>query len=129
MRQPYMSLLTQQSGLKIYFLSFPFFLMALLLLGDPASAAENRISSPNGAIQFNLSSDKNRLQYFVTFNGKRVIETSPLLISLDGVELTQNVQLSPAKMDHISETYPWRGAHAMAVNNCNVATIPARHGP
>ena len=32
------------------------------------------------------------------------------------------------KTYHLNETYPWRGAHSVAVNNCNGAVIPLKSG-
>nr|WP_236649664.1 glycoside hydrolase family 97 catalytic domain-containing protein [Rhodopirellula sp. SM50] len=84
--------------------------------------------SPNSKVQASLfRSDDEGLRYTVDFNGTRVIETSPLGITVDGVDLGSGVSLDPPEMSHIDETYATRGHHSQARNHCRVWNIPVTH--
>lgn len=74
--------------------------------------------SPNGEVRFALSRDGERLQYQVQFRGKTVIESSTIRLSVDGTDVTRNLQLAKAEKYEINEKYPWRGVHSTAINNC-----------
>src|ERR1700722_18654838 len=52
-----------------------------------------------------------------------------MIFSLDGTDLTTNAVAGEIKSYKINETYPWRGAHSVAVNNCNGENIALKsHG-
>jgi len=107
-----------------------FLLSPLLLFFDWAScgrAADTRIRSPNGSLEFRLAQRESHLTYCVTFKNKPVIEASPLGMLLDGVDLTDDVELGEIKRSAQRETYPWRGIHSQAMNHCNVAAISLTH--
>src|SRR5688572_29463835 len=101
-------------------------LLAFLLIPGHAFSAEDRdetrITSPDGSIQFKVTF-KEGLRYEVSFKSKPVIEPSPLSFMLDGVDLAGKPQAGEIKTYRLNETYPWRGAHAQAANQCNGATI------
>src|SRR6185369_3245266 len=71
---------------------------------------------------------KDNLRYEISFKNKPVIETSRLLFTLDGVELTAAPEAGDVKTYRVNETYPWRGNHALATNHCNGATIALQRG-
>src|SRR5439155_9777972 len=107
-----------------------FLLSPLLLFFDWAScgrAADTRIRSPNGSLEFRLAQRESHLTYSVTFKNKPVIEASPLGMLLDGVDLTDDVELGEVKRSAQRETYPWGGIHSQAMNHCNVAAISLTH--
>jgi alpha-glucosidase len=70
---------------------------------------------------------ESRLTYSITFRKKPVIEASRLIVMLDGVDLTDSVAFGEVKRFFQRETYPWRGVHSQATNNCNGATISLTH--
>ncbi len=101
---------------------------ALLLLWLPAAlSGAATLASPNGHVQFRLVQEGGRLSYSVTFNTQSVIETSPLGIVVDGVNLAQGVQVGKTDRYRLNETYPWRGVHSTAVNRCHGAVFHIRH--
>ena len=91
------------------------------------SAADVSVASPNGRIRFEVTLRDAGLSYRVAFGETSVIETSPVGIFLDRVELSRGVELGKAERYELNEKYPWRGVHAEAVNRCNGARIPVTH--
>ena len=112
------------------FLSFALFIVITLQVSTGAQAApagETEVASPDGSVRFHLTSN-DRLGYDVTLKGKPVIEPSRLVFTIDGAELTTNAAIGDIKTYRLNETYPWRGVHSVAVNNCNGATIAIKSG-
>jgi alpha-glucosidase len=89
--------------------------------------AETVVASPNGRVQFKLLSPGSRLEFAVAFRDKAVIETSPIVFTLDGVDLAEGVETGQAERYQVDESYPWRGVHSRAVNRCQGAKIPLKH--
>ena len=58
----------------------------LFVAGGWANAAQVAVQSPNGKIRL-IVQEQGRLDYRVLFANRPVIETSPLGISVDGVDL------------------------------------------
>jgi alpha-glucosidase len=100
---------------------------ALFGTNDGFAASESRIVSPNRSIQVRLLVRDARVKYEITFNRKPAIEMSDLSIFLDEVDLTEGVKVGDTKKYALNETYPWRGVHAVATNQCNGATISFKH--
>jgi alpha-glucosidase len=92
-----------------------------------AAVSETQVTSPDGTIQFHVTFNSG-IHYEVGLKNKTVIEPSRMVFSLNGTELTADVTNGEPKTYHINETYPWRGAHSTAVNNCNGAVIPLKSG-
>jgi alpha-glucosidase len=46
---------------------------------------------------------------------------------VDDVDLTENVEVVGTNTYRLKETYPWRGVHSQATNNCCGITISLRH--
>ncbi len=107
----------------------PALFLSLLLLWRPAAASDAMVlTSPDGQVQFRLMLQHHaRLGYAVTFKTKSVIDTSPLGIVVDGVNLAEGVRVAKADRYRVKETYPWRGVHSTAVNRCNGARFHIRH--
>src|SRR5204862_7351894 len=80
------------------------------------AAAEVRVTSPDQATAIRVFQQDARLRYEITANQHTVIESSPLAVSVDGVELTRDAGLGKATRSDINESYPWRGVHSRAVN-------------
>jgi alpha-glucosidase len=87
------------------------------LLALPAA----EVISPDGSVRFALLLERPRLSYEVTFHGKPVIEASPLMMTVDGIELTEGAQSAGASEYALDETYPTRGVHSRALNRCKGA--------
>lgn len=47
--------------------------------------------------------------------------------TVDGVDLTESVEAGPIQRYQVNETYTWLGAHAVATNHCNGATLSLEH--
>lgn len=103
-------------------------LIATLLAANTGFAATDaRIVSPDQAVELKIILREGRLNYAVTFNNQAVIEPSPLVFTLDGMEVSEIVGLPDAKPYEIKETYPWRGVHSRALNHCKGIALPLKH--
>ena len=56
-----------------------------------------------------------------------MIEPSPLDMRVDGYDLSSGVIFNSLEAYSIDETYPWHGAHSMAVNRCNGVKVSLTH--
>ncbi len=104
-----------------------FLLCGFIPLGNTQAATSNRISSPNGAVKCLISAENGTLSWSVEFNGKAVIENSPLKMTIDGVDITSGMKIGKPEMYKVDETYPWYGLHTPAINRCNGAKIRITH--
>ena len=86
-----------------------------------------RIASPDGYVQFEFLVREGHLKYSVSFKTNAVVETSPIVFVVDGIDLTEGVEAGEVNRYSVKETYPWRGVHSQAVNHCNGATISLKH--
>jgi alpha-glucosidase len=101
--------------------------VALCMANDVPATTETRIVSPDGFVRFTALLQEGQLEYAVAFRGGMVIETSPMRFTLDGVDLTDGVELGKVDRYQMNETYPWRGVHSRAVNHCEGAKIWLKH--
>ncbi len=85
------------------------------------------VYSPDASVQFRLLLRESHLRYVVARGNQPVIEESSIKIILDGINLTEGVEVGEVKPYQMNETYPWRGVHSQAVNHCNGATISLKH--
>ncbi len=102
-----------------------FFTMAMI-----AGAADKiELSSPDGNLKAGFYNQAGKLGYDLSFNGKTVIETSPLGIIVDGVDLGQGSEL-PASVSirTVKETIPVRGNHTIGQNYYNTAMLSLKTG-
>ena len=103
-------------------------LRVILIILCSALAASNgltavEIAGPDGKVRFGLSASAGQLNYTVTFAGRPIIETSALVFSVDGVELTRNVAIGRVERLRHKESYPCRGVHSEAIDHWNGARI------
>lgn len=99
-----------------------------LLLTTTAMAADIiTVSSPDGQVRFRLFLEERQLYCQASFRGQPVLENTPVVVSLDGQDITKDITIGRIKTSIINERYPWLGVHAMAVNHCKVAVIPVQH--
>ena len=85
------------------------------------------IKSPDGLIQLNIFVKSSDLMFSGTMNGISVVETSPFLMSVDGINITSGVKAGKIKRFSENNTYPVYGLHSIATNLCNGARIDLTH--
>jgi alpha-glucosidase len=88
---------------------------------------EVQVVSPDGKVKFTLLPNAERLTFKVTLGDKVVLETSPIVMKLDGYDLSSGVVFSGVERYEVHETYPWYGARSTAANECNGAKISLTH--
>jgi alpha-glucosidase len=88
---------------------------------------EVQVASPDGKVKFTLGSNPERLTWTVTLESTTVIEPSPLDMRVDGYDLSSGVIFDSLEPYSIDETYPWHGAHSVAVNRCHGVKVFLTH--
>lgn len=87
------------------------------------------VTSPDKTINAELTAEAGKLMYRVTVDGQPVLAASRLGIRADGVELGESASLGAATRHAVNETWRFFGAHAIAHNSANEATVPVMsHG-
>ena len=97
------------------------FATSLFLLA-PAHAAT--VTSPDGNLVGTFVNSGGRLKFSVGYKGQTVVTPSALGVTVAGQDLGLIKTLGTPTTQTISETYPLKGGHATATNNCNVALFP-----
>ena len=102
---------------------------AALISMIPAAGAEPlTLYSPNGRVELRIGvGSSGQLEYSVSLQGKPVIETSPLGVTVDGVSLGKGARVGKAARYRVDESYPWFGAYSIAVNRANGARLTVTH--
>src|SRR5437867_7465330 len=88
---------------------------------------EVQVASPDGKIKFRILPNAERLTFTVSMGNATVIEPSPIVMKLDGYDLSSGVVFDNAERYELNDTYPWYGAHSTAVNQCNGVKISLTH--
>ena len=101
--------------------------LALCMYNKGLASDEIKILSPDGKVQLKVLLQEARLKFVVMFRNKPVIETSPMGMVVDGVDLAEGVEVGKMDTYQVKETYPWRGVHSQAVNHCEGAKISLKH--
>ncbi|MCX6141930.1 MAG: glycoside hydrolase family 97 catalytic domain-containing protein [Ignavibacteriales bacterium] len=73
------------------------------------------VTSPNGNVKFSLLPNAERLTFTVSMGGAVVLDPSPIVMKVDGYDLSSGVVLDTSETYSIDEAYPWMGAHALEV--------------
>lgn len=82
------------------------------------------LASPDAKVRFEFrTNQQSRSTFQVVFNGKAVIERSPLGLLLDGADLSQGNAIAKTERYELKEHYPWRGVHSWATNHCHGARL------
>src|SRR5215468_2807308 len=84
---------------------------------------EVRVTSPDGKVAFTLLPNPERLTYAVALDGVPVIQASPIVVKLDGYDLSTGVVFKSEERTEAKETYPWYGAKSTAVSDYKGAAI------
>jgi len=105
-----------------------FITFILLFVGIHAVSAEKeiKISSPGKHLCALVTiTTEGRLSYSVKLDGIQVLETSPLGITIDSIDLGKDARFtSKPTMSEINEKYSILGNHTTALNRANEAAIP-----
>jgi alpha-glucosidase len=88
---------------------------------------EVQVTSPDGKIKFTILPNAERLTFSVTIGNTVVIEPSPIVMKLDGYDLSSGVVFNNLERYSIDESYPWNGASSTAVNRCNGVKLSLTH--
>ena len=88
---------------------------------------EVQVASPDGKIKFTVLPNAERLSFTVTLSDTTVLERSPIVMKLDGYDLSSGVVFKNAEPYELNEAYPWYGAHRTAVSQCNGVKISLTH--
>lgn len=105
-----------------------YLLFACLLSAGTLRAADiATVLSPDRQVSFRLFEEDHRLYFSVNYHQQPVLENSPLVVSVDGNSLTQDITMGALKKYTINERYDWLGVHAEAVNQCNGVTVALQH--
>lgn len=92
------------------------------------SGSSTTFGSPNGLLRVEISTaDAGQLSFRISRDRKVVIESSPLGILVDRVDLGQGAAVRITERYSIDERYPWRGVHSEAVNRANGARLSIDH--
>jgi len=103
-----------------------FFVIILMAAGSRTGllAADSiSVKSPSNSIVYTLFNRGGQVSFSITSNGMKVVENSMLAFSLNGKELTANARIIRIERDRIHETYPWLGAHSVAMSDAFAAKI------
>lgn len=105
--------------------------VCLLTTAGVLGAAEDyKLRSPSGLVTATVGrDDTGALQWSLAHRGHAVILTSPLGVTLDGIDLGRSVELGAPTPHELHETYPWRGSKRVATNHARVYRFPIRSGP
>ena len=81
------------------------------------------VRSPNGQVTLTFLPNPERLTFTVRLGETAVIEPSPIVLTLDGYDLSAGVVQTGVVRDEVHERYPWSGAVSTAVSDSNRATL------
>jgi alpha-glucosidase len=102
------------------------FLICLSLNGFSVGSHVD-LASPDGRLHFLISSANQQLTMTVTMNGKTVIEPSPIMMSVDGKEITIGIKQGKVRKFSADETFPLSGLHSTGKNHFNGASLALKH--
>jgi len=101
---------------------------ALLCLAAAARPETASVESPGRRVRIAVTETAGVLTYLVTLQGRPVVDSSPLGILIDGVDLGQAARITRVERYSTDVRYPWRGAHSEAVDRSNGARLSVAHG-
>lgn len=80
-------------------------LLLCLLSGISGFAQVAEVTSPDGKLKLNVFSENGKALYNVTFQGKEMLEKSPLGLITNESDFSQNLKFADSKKDQVSKTY------------------------
>jgi alpha-glucosidase len=81
------------------------------------------VQSPNGQVTFTFLPNAERLTFTVRLGDTTVIEPSPIVLTLDGYDLSAGVVQNGVVRDEVHERYPWSGVRSTAISDSNRARL------
>jgi alpha-glucosidase len=81
------------------------------------------VRSPNGQVTFAFLPNAERLTFTVRLGDTTVIEPSPIVLTLDGYDLSAGVTQNGIVRDEVHERYPWSGVRSTAISDSNRARL------
>lgn len=81
------------------------------------------VASPSGQVTFKFFPNAERLTFTIALGSNTVIEPSPIVMSVDGYDLSAGVVLNGVERDQVQERYPWSGARSTAISQFNRARL------
>jgi alpha-glucosidase len=105
--------------------------LILLVMACPTvlfAAGNITIYSPDKQLRLEVFDRAGTVSYSVYYRDKPVINTSAMQISIDKVMFTDKATIGASTTYTVNESYPWYGAHSVAVNHYNGAKIKLLHG-
>ncbi|MDP2887311.1 MAG: glycoside hydrolase family 97 catalytic domain-containing protein [Ignavibacteria bacterium] len=85
------------------------------------------VRSPDGNVKFSLLPNAERLTFIVQLGNAVVLDPSPIVMKVDGYDLSSGVVFDTLLSYVKEESYPWHGAHSVATSKCNGVRIGLRH--
>ena len=85
-----------------------------------------QVTSPDGKLKFTLLPNAEQLTFTVTASDVAVLDPSPIIMELDGYDLSAGVVFQNLERYEVNESYPWYGAHSTATSRANGAMTAAR---
>ena len=98
-------------------------LLTILICKETNAADTTVVSSPDRANKFLLYLANNALHFKVTRNGTEIVKHSPLIVTIDGKAVTENLKIGKVVNSNSNSTYPVLGAHSTARDNYNATAI------
>lgn len=80
-------------------------LLLCLLSGISGFAQVAEVISPDGKLKLNVFSENGKALYNVTYQGKEMLEKSPLGLITNESDFSQNLKFTDSKKDQVSKTY------------------------
>jgi alpha-glucosidase len=88
-----------------------------------------QIKSPDKRVVVNVFVENDRLSYTVLYANEKLIDVSPLGLTVDSVDLGYKTNITgAAQLSSLNEKYSVFGNHSSVVNNANEASIPCEAG-
>ncbi len=82
-----------------------------------------QVASPDGKVKLTVLPNAERLTFTVTRAEATVIEPSPMVMLVDGYDLSTGVVIGNVERYDSAETYPWHGVKSIATSQSNGARI------
>ena len=81
------------------------------------------VRSPNGQVTLTFLPNAERLTFTVALGNSTVLEPSPIVLTLDGYDLSSGVVLGDVLRDEVKEQYAWSGVRGTAISESNRARL------
>jgi alpha-glucosidase len=86
-----------------------------------------QVASPDGKVRLNLLPNAERLTFTVAIESTTVLEPSPIVMTLDGYDLSSGVVLNGEERYDGAERYAWSGAVSTATSRYNGVRLSLTH--